>query len=363
MDNKSRYKRQIILPEIGEQGQNKISNARILVVGAGGLGCPALLYLAAAGVGHIGIIDFDNIEETNLQRQILFNTSHIGHSKAKIAAEQLSDLNPDINIEFFAEKLTDKNIEELFKNFDLVIDGSDNFATKYLINDAAVKTATPFIYGSILGFDGQVSVFAVSDCSPCYRCLFPSEPVGHIPNCAQAGVIGAVAGVVGTTQAMEAIKLIVGHESFTPLIGKLWVIDMRSMENSILSLPKDPNCPVCSKDKGDIEFHQISKPCEKLREISTVQLIKDIDKYTLIDVREQNEWDLGHIKGAYHLPLSHMNNGDLPDIEKDKNIVIYCLAGIRSRQAATFLKNAGFTNLTNMSGGYEEWVQYIECLD
>ncbi len=362
MDNQARYKRQIILPEIGAGGQEKLSNASILVIGAGGLGCPALLYLAAAGVGHIGIIDFDKVDETNLQRQVLFKTHHIGRNKAEVAAKELSSLNPDIKIESFAEELTDKNAKELFNRFDIVIDGSDNFATKYLINDAAVKTNTPFIYGSILGFDGQISVFNANDNAPCYRCLFPKAPEAHIPNCAEAGVIGAVAGIIGTSQAMEAIKLIVAHKNFTPLIGKLWIIDMLSMENRLLSLSKDPNCPICSKNKDDIMLNNTPKSNKNISEISTVQLIKDIDKYTLLDVREQNEWDLGHIEGAYHLPLSSMNDGSLPDIAKDKKIVVYCLAGIRSKQAAILLEKEGFSDLTNMSGGYEEWVKYTQCL-
>ncbi len=361
MDNQKRYKRQIILPEIGKDGQGEISNARVLVVGAGGLGCPALLYLSAAGIGHIGIIDFDEVDETNLQRQVLFKTHHIGQNKAEIAAKELSSLNPDIKIEAFAKELSSENIEILFNRFDIIIDGSDNFATKYLINDAAVKTNTPFIYGSILGFDGQVSVFnANEDNAPCYRCLFPKAPEKHIANCAQAGVIGAVAGIIGATQAMEAIKLIVDHQSFKPLIGKLWIIDMHSMENRILSIKKDPKCPVCNKDKDHIMLN--NKSNENISEISTVELIKDIDKYTLLDVREQNEWDLGHIDGAYHLPLSSINKGETPNIGKDKDIAIYCLAGIRSKQAAILLKEKGFTKLTNISGGYEKWVEYSKCL-
>ncbi len=359
MNNQERYKRQSILPEIGKEGQEKILKASVLVVGAGGLGCPALLYLVAAGVGHIGIIDFDNIDETNLQRQILFKAHHIGLNKAEIAAKELRALNPDIKIEAFAKELNARNIVELFGHFDLVIDGSDNFATKYLINDAALKTSTPFIYGSILGFDGQVSVFGAHDVdAPCYRCLFPNPPEENIPNCAQSGVIGAVAGIIGSAQAMEAIKLIANHESFAPLIGKLWVIDMHSMENKLLSLKKDPSCPTCSKNNSDIKLDYAPESCEILREITTLELIENIDKYTLLDVREQSEWDLGHIKGAYHLPLSKISKGILPDMAKDENIVIYCLAGIRSKQAITFLKKAGFTNLINMGGGYEEWVRY-----
>ncbi len=358
MGNKNRYKRQIILPEIGDNGQDKISNASVLVIGAGGLGSPALLYLAAAGVGHIGIIDFDIVDETNLQRQILFNVNDVGENKANAAKAHLNALNPEINIEAIDQELTDENVEELFNRFDIIIDGTDNFATKFLINDAAVKTTTPFIYGSILGFDGQVSVFNACKDSPCYRCLFPSKPTGHIPNCAEAGVIGAVAGIVGTTQAMEAIKLIVAHDSFTPLSGKLWTIDLHTMENKLLSLKKDLNCPVCSKDKDLIMFEYTSPSCGIIPEITIAQVIEEKDNSILIDVREQHEWDAGYIDNAVHVPLSWLMNGNLPDIPKDKSLIMYCLVGIRSNQAAQLLKKAGFKNIANMKDGYKEWIKY-----
>ncbi len=356
MYNKERYKRQIILPEIGIKGQKKISNASILVVGAGGLGCPALLYLTAAGTGHIGIIDFDNVDETNLQRQILFKNDHIGCNKAKTAAQELAKLNPNIDIEYFAEELNDKNIEKLFNRFDLIIDGSDNFATKFLINDAAIKTSTPFIYGSILGFNGQVSAFGASNYSPCYRCLFPSEPKDNIPNCAQNGVIGALAGIIGSTQAMEAIKLIVNHENFAPLTGKLWVIDMNSMENRLLSLNKDPNCPTCNKNKNDIKLNYKSQICNSTPEVTAMQA-KEKTTALLIDVRERDEWDVGHIEGAQHIALSWLNKGNTPELPKDQEIIIYCQKGMRGEKATLLLKNAGFTNATNMIGGYEQWLK------
>ncbi len=361
MDNKNRYKRQIVLPEIGNNGQEKISNASVLVVGAGGLGSPALLYLSAAGVGHIGIIDFDNVDETNLQRQILFDVNDVGENKAKAAKRRLEALNPNINIEAIEEELNDKNVEELFNRFDIVIDGTDNFAAKFLINDAAVKTETPFIYGSILGFDGQVAVFnASSDNAPCYRCLFPAKPTGHIPNCAQNGVIGAVAGIIGTTQAMEAIKLIVMHESFVPLISKVWVIDVHTMETKLLSLKKDLYCSICSKDKDSIMFEYTSPSCNIIPEISLAQVKEEIENGNamLLDVREKHEWDLGYIEGAQHVPLSWLVKGNVPDIPKDKNIIVYCLVGIRSEQAGQLLKAAGFENVVNMKAGYEEWLKY-----
>ena len=353
MENSERYKRQIILPEIGVAGQEKIARASILVIGAGGLGSPALLYLAAAGVGHIGIVDFDDVDETNLQRQVLFQADDVGHNKAKTASKRLNALNPDINIEAIPEELNDKNIESLFNSFDIIIDGSDNFATKFLINDAAVKTGKPFIYGSILGFDGQVSVFNTPN-APCYRCLFPKPPQGHIPNCAENGVIGAVAGIIGVTQAMEAIKLIVGHKSFKPLIGKLWTIDVRSMENRILNLPKDPECAICSKNKSEIELQYVSPICGFIPDITPAQT-RDKTNALLIDVREGYEWDAGHIEGAKHIPLSWLMQGNLPDLPKDQEIILYCQKGMRSKQAAILLQAANFKNLSNMSGGYEKW--------
>ena len=354
--NKSeRYKRQIVLPEIGETGQARINAASVLVIGAGGLGCPILLYLAAAGVGHIGIVDFDSVDETNLQRQVLFNINDIGANKAQAAAAHLHALNSDITIEVFPVALDNSNVEELFNRFDLVIDGTDNFATKFLINDAAVKTSTPFIYGSILGFDGQVSVFGVPD-EPCYRCLFPEPPKGHIPNCAEAGVIGAVAGMIGTVQAMEAIKMIAPHDSFRPFAGRLLTVDMHSMQTRILTLPKNPDCPVCSKNKEDIILEHTSPMCSIIPEITPDQVQHKNDA-RLIDVRERDEWDVGHIDGADHIALSWLMAGNVPEIDKDQDIILYCQKGMRSLQAAQHLAGLGFSNLRNMTGGYEKWLK------
>ena len=226
--DENRYHRQTILPEIGEEGQRKMSVASVLCIGAGGLGCSALLYLAAAGIGHIGIVDFDAVDESNLQRQILYKQDQIGQNKAQAAKDNLLALNDTIKITAFPERLNAGNIEKLLTGFDMIFDGSDNFATKFLVNDAGVKFGKPVIYASILGFDGQVSVFDTKCGSSCYRCLFPKPPTHNIPNCAEAGVIGALAGIVGTTQAMEAIKMIVDHKSLKPLIGKLWTIDART---------------------------------------------------------------------------------------------------------------------------------------
>ncbi len=350
MKNKHRYKRQVTLPEIQTKGQEKLNNASVLCIGAGGLGCPALLYLAAAGIGRIGIVDFDTVDETNLQRQIIFTTNNIGQNKAIAAQNHLTALNPGIKIEAYAEELTNKNAINLFNKYDIIIDGTDNFAAKFLINDAAVKTGKPFIYGSILGFDGQLSVFATAG-GPCYRCLFPEAPKTHIPNCAEAGVIGAVAGIVGTTQAMEAIKLIVGHESFRPLSGKLWTIDMHTMQNRILTLPQNPNCPVCTGTKEEITLHYSSQICAYIPEI-TPENAKNTTAAVIIDVREIEEWQTGNIKNAQHIALSKLMQGHAPDLPRDCEIILYCQRGIRSKQAAQILKEQGYENIKNMTGGY-----------
>lgn len=349
----NRYARQTVLLEIGEYGQRKIAKASVLCIGAGGLGCPALLYLAAAGVGRIGIVDFDVVDETNLQRQVLFTSDQVGQNKADAAQNRLNSLNPDVEIVSYPCELDADNAEQLFSQYDLVIDGSDNFATKFLINDAAVRTGKPFVYGSILGFDGQVSVFNLND-GPCYRCLFPEPPKNHIPNCAEAGVIGAVAGLIGTTQAMEAIKIIVGHEQFESLNSKLWIVDARSMKNRILSLPVNHNCPVCSQKKEDIALQYTSRSCSLIPEIS----IEDAQSNTsslFIDVREDDEWDAGHIEGAEHFALSALMVGKVPDIDKDREIILYCQKGIRSQQALQILKEQGYKNLQSMAGGYAAW--------
>lgn len=351
----NRYARQTILPEIGITGQEKISRASILCIGAGGLGCPALLYLAAAGIGRIGIVDFDMIDETNLHRQILFTMSDIGRNKAIAAKERLHAINPSIIIESHPIQLSKKNAERLFADYDLIIDGTDNFSAKFLINDVAVKCGKPFIYGSVLGFEGQVSVFGTPD-GPCYRCLFPEAPKSHIPNCAEAGVIGAVAGVIGTAQAIEAIKIIAKNKNLTPLSGKLWTLDTRTMSNRLLSLAKNPDCPLCSQRKEDIMIKTTPLFCAPVAEI-TPEETRQNKTAILIDVREQDEWDAGHIDTAKLVPLSGLAQGQMPDLPKDCEIIIHCQRGKRGVQAAQILKENGYTNVSNMCGGYEAWLK------
>ena len=245
----NRYDRQIRLPEIRQEGQDKLLKVSVLCVGAGGLGSPALLYLAAAGVGQIGIVDFDRVDESNLQRQILFDTEAVGKPKVLEAARRLKALNPTIHIESYDEELNTRNAARLFPQYDVIIDGTDNFETKFLINDAAVKFGKPWVYGAIQGFDGQASVFNYKG-GPCYRCLYPEKPKGRIMNCAEGGVIGAVAGLIGVTQALQAIQIISGHENFEPLSGRLMTLDTRTMHTRILALKKNPECAACGKKRN-----------------------------------------------------------------------------------------------------------------
>ena len=351
----NRYDRQIRLPEIGQGGQEKLLNASILCIGAGGLGSPALLYLAAAGVGRIGIIDFDRIDESNLQRQILFDTDDVGKQKALEAAQRLKALNPGIKIEAYDAELSIENVAQLFPIYDIVLDGTDNFETKFLINDAAVKFGKPWIYGAIQGFDGQASVFNYKD-GPCYRCLYPEKPKGHIMNCAEAGVIGAVAGLIGVTQALQAIQIITGHESFEPLSGKLLILDTRTMHTRLLGLKKNADCTTCGAKPDEIVLHYASPVCGFVPEISVMQM-KEKTGHVLIDVREQEEWDQGHIEGAQLWPLSKIIQSRLPDLPQDTDIILHCQKGMRSLQAAQLFIDSGFTDVTSLSGGYEAWLE------
>jgi sulfur-carrier protein adenylyltransferase/sulfurtransferase len=354
--NSNRYNRQVILPEIGDAGQEKLSSARVLIVGAGGLGSPAALYLAAAGTGHIGIVDFDSVDITNLQRQILFNADQQGLSKALAAKKNLSALNPEISIQACHEELNAENALKLFSDYDIIIDGTDNFPAKFLINDAAVKRGKAVIYGSISGFEGQVSVFDATQ-GPCYRCLYAQPPSGHIPNCAEAGVIGALAGIIGSMQAMEAIKLIIAHNSFKPLIGKLWMIDSRTMETRLLDFPKKADCPTCSLPHAKIKLHYESPVCSTFIPEISVEKARKLDKAHFIDVRELNEWQEGHIEGAQHIPLSALLENQEIDLPAAQTYVLYCRSGKRSLQAAQIFMDQGIGNIKNLQGGYVAWSQ------
>lgn len=354
-----KYSRQISLPEIGPAGQEKLAAARVLCIGVGGLGCPALLYLAGAGIGAIGIVDFDKVDESNLQRQVLFTVDDEGKPKAAAAKTRLAALNPDIEIRAYDEELTAENALSLFSSYDIIIDGTDNFAAKFLINDAAIKLGKPVVYGAIQGFDGQVSVFGQKD-GPCYRCLHPQEPKEPIMNCTEAGVIGAVAGLIGTIQALEVIKLIIKHEDLKSLSGKLWLCDTRTMETRTVTVPKNPDCSVCSKAPEDIIPQYASPVCAAttVQEISCGDQI--LQKALFIDVRERSEWEEGHIKGANHLPLSAIQtNPKLYEAPQNKQCcILYCQKGMRSRKAAEILAQAGFTDIYSLKGGYEAWCHH-----
>lgn len=359
----ARYARQIVLPEIGEVGQALLSKARVLVVGAGGLGSPALLYLTAAGVGldshggRIGIIDDDHVDASNLQRQILFRESDQGLPKAAASLAHLTALNSKTRFVSHATRLNASNIVEILSDYDIVVDGSDNFSTKYLINDAAVKLNRAVVYGSILGFEGQVSVFWAQH-GPCYRCIYPEAPTTHIPNCAEAGTLGGIAGVVGSIQAVEACKLALGLDhcrthGLEPLIGKLLIFDALSWDIRKLDLDTNPTCSTCSGSAEAITLADTAPPLcstETTNPISLNDLSELWDSgipLTLIDVREPSEWAAGHLEGALHIPLGTLLTQEdaLDTIDSASVVIVYCQHGIRSAHAVSFLRTKGLTAL------------------
>src|SRR3989338_7180413 len=368
----NRYAGHLVLPEVGVKGQEKIKQGKVLVVGAGGLGSPALMYLAAAGVGTIGIADFDKVEENNLQRQIIHNSKDIGINKTESSKKAILDLNPNVKVEAYDEKLNSKNALKVVKNYDVVIDGSDNFPTRYLVNDACVLSKKPLVYGSIFRFEGHASVFNC-DNGPCYRCLFPNPPPRDaVPSCAEAGVLGILPGVIGTIQATEALKIILGIGE--TLSGRFLVYDALGMSFKELKLSKNKNCRICSENSEIRELMDYEQFCSIKKEeeesldkdeISARQLKKMIDDhedFILVDVREEPEWDICRIKGANLVPLSQIANGNigiLETIEKDRKIVLYCYSGARSAEALGILKDGGFKDLKNLAGGIYSWAVEI----
>ncbi|MEK6949200.1 MAG: molybdopterin-synthase adenylyltransferase MoeB [Nanoarchaeota archaeon] len=368
-----RYARHLVLPEVGLKGQERIKKGKVLVAGAGGLGSPALMYLAAAGVGTIGIADFDKVEENNLQRQIIHSTKDIGALKTESAKNAINNLNPNISVKVYNEKLNSKNALEIIKKYDVVIDGSDNFPTRYLLNDACVLSKKPLVYGSIFRFEGHASVFNYED-GPCYRCLFPNPPPRNaVPSCAEAGVLGVLPGVIGTIEATEALKIILGIGE--TLSGRFLVYDALSITFRELKLGKNKNCPICGespriKELMDYEeFCNIREAEEKSLmedEVSVHQLKKmmdDHEDFVLIDVREEPEWDICKIRGAKIIPLSQIAEGNmdiLENIEIDRKIVLHCHTGARSAQALIILKSLGFKNLKSLVGGIDAWSNEID---
>lgn len=357
---RNRYARQTVLPEIGESGQALLARARILVVGAGGLGSPALLYLTAAGVGLrnqngcIGLIDDDSVDASNLQRQIIFRETDEASPKVEAAVKHLAALNSDTQLVSHQTRLTAANAIEILATYDVIIDGSDNFATKYLVNDAAAKLGKPVVYGSILGFEGQVSVFWARQ-GPCYRCIYPEPSTSHIPNCAEAGTLGGIAGVIGAMQAVEACKLALGREhcrkyGLEPLLGKLLIFDARNWDMRQLELEPSASCPVCSHPADDITLtddSDIACGAGQPKPITLRDLADLMDSgipLTLIDVREAAELAQGQLEGAQHIPLGALlTRADaLDDIDPATLVVAYCQHGIRSAQAVAFLRAKGF---------------------
>jgi adenylyltransferase/sulfurtransferase len=374
-DQIKRYTRHILLPEVGVEGQKKLLAAKVLVVGAGGLGCPISLYLAAAGVGTIGLVDFDTVDASNLQRQILFTTEDVGKPKVEVAAKRLKALNPDVTVNTYAVALKSDNIMDILKDYDMIIDGTDNFPTRYLTNDAAVLQGKPNVYGSIFRFEGQVTVFKAPE-GPCYRCLYPEPPPpGEVPSCAEGGVMGAMVGTIGAIQATEAIKLITGAGK--PAIGKFVIYNSLDVNFRVLKLHKDPDCPVCGKNptvKALIDYEQFcgmkvedtqtKEVAVKKDEITPLELKVMMDEkqdFLLLDVREPNEYDIANIKGSLLLPLSQLpQRFHELDKYKGKNIAVHCKSGVRSQKAINFLKQQGFDHLTNVAGGILGWSDQVD---
>jgi molybdopterin/thiamine biosynthesis adenylyltransferase/rhodanese-related sulfurtransferase len=365
-----RYSRHLIMPEVGMEGQQKLKAAKVLCIGAGGLGSPLALYLAAAGVGTLGIVDFDVVDFTNLQRQIIHSTADVGRPKLESAAEKLKAINPFINLRTFNTRLSSENALDLFREFDIVADGTDNFPTRYLVNDACVLTGKPNVYGSIFRFEGQASVFATEQ-GPCYRCLYPEPPPpGLVPSCAEGGVLGILPGLVGVMQATEAIKLILGIGD--PLIGRLLLIDALGMKFRELKLRKNPDCPACGRNRTITKLIDYNEFCGIRGEetpvsttgIPTIQveeLKRRLDageNLFVLDVREPHEYQICNING-YLIPL-----GDLPkrvsELDSSREIVAHCRSGVRSGKAVEFLQQAGFKKVHNLAGGILAWADRID---
>ena len=378
-DEVRRYSRHLIIPDVGMDGQKRLKNAKVLVIGAGGLGSPALLYLAAAGVGTIGIAEFDEVDESNLQRQVIHGQSDVGKSKALSAKESIAETNPYVNVVLHEERLDNDNVMQVFEGYDLIIDGTDNFATRYMVNDAAYFLGIPYVWGSIYRFDGQASVFApkLVDDAPCYRCLYPEPPPpGMVPSCAEGGVLGVLCASIGSIQVNEAIKLLTGIGD--PLVGKLMIYDALEMEYRKLKVRKDPNCALCGENPTVTELIDYDTFCGALSEeaadaaadstISVVQLehmLKEREEgtldFVLIDVREPNEYDINRIPGAVLIPKGEFLNGSaLEKLPSDKQVVMHCKTGVRSAETLAIVKGAGYADAVHVGGGVVAWVNQID---
>ena len=376
VDEVRRYSRHLIIPDVGMAGQKRLKNAKVLCVGAGGLGSPALLYLAAAGVGTLGIVEFDVVDESNLQRQIIHSQKDIGRPKAESARDRVLETNPYVTVQMHQERLDSSNVMELFAQYDLIVDGTDNFATRYLVNDACVLLGKPYVWGSIYRFDGQASVFW-AEYGPCYRCLYPEPPPpGMVPSCAEGGVLGVLCASIGSIQVTEAIKLLAGIGE--PLLGRLMIYDALEMTYRQVKIRKDPNCAVCGDNPTVTELIDYEAFCGTISEeaaeaardstISVVQLKVMLDEreagnrdFVLIDVREEVEWEIVQIPGAILIPKGQFLDGSaLSNLPTDKQIVLHCKVGGRSAEALAVVQGAGFTDAIHVGGGINAWVAQIE---
>jgi sulfur-carrier protein adenylyltransferase/sulfurtransferase len=367
-DERIRYSRHLLMPEVGMEGQKRLNAAHVLCIGAGGLGSPSAIYLAAAGVGKIGIVDLDEVDLSNLQRQILHGTKDVGRKKLESARDRLRDMNPNVEVDLHECRFTSENAIDLVSGYDIVVDGSDNFPTRYLSNDVCVWAQKPNIYGSVFRFDGQSTVFAPHLGGPCYRCLFPEPPEpGTVPSCAEAGVLGVLPGIIGMVQAIEAIKLILGKGE--SLVGRLLHFDALKMKFREFNVRRDPRCPVCGQQPTitePIDYEQFcgtgGPTAETVPAISVHDLKRKMESngaVTILDVREPFEYEIARIEGSNLIPL-----GELPDrldeLDRDRYTVVHCHSGARSAKAVQLLRRAGFTNVFNLEGGIDEWSEEID---
>jgi adenylyltransferase/sulfurtransferase len=379
IDEVRRYSRHLIIPDVGMSGQKRLKNAKVLVIGAGGLGSPALLYLAAAGVGTLGIAEFDEVDESNLQRQVIHGQSDVGKSKALSAKESIAETNPLVEVILHEERLDNDNVMDVFRGYDLIVDGTDNFATRYMVNDAAYFLGIPYVWGSIYRFDGQASVFAptMGEDLPCYRCLYPEPPPpGMVPSCAEGGVLGVLCASIGSIQVNEAIKLLTGIGE--PLAGKLMIYDALEMEYRKLKVRKDPGCALCGDDPTVTELIDYDAFCGAVSDeaaeaaagstISVVQLeqmIKEREEgtrdFVLVDVREPNEYEINQIPGSVLIPKGDFLNGSaLEQLPSDKQIVMHCKTGVRSAETLAIVKGAGYADAVHVGGGVVAWVNQVD---
>ena len=364
----ARYSRHLIMPEVALDGQKKLKKAKVLTVGTGGLGSPLALYLAAAGVGTIGIVDFDVVDESNLQRQILHGTSDVGRPKVESARDKIKDINPNVEVVVHEEALTSENALEIFEDYDVIVDGTDNFPTRYLVNDACVLLGKPNVYGSIFRFEGQASVFWAEE-GPCYRCLYPEPPPpGLVPSCAEGGVLGILPGAIGTIQATETVKLVLGIGE--PLIGRLLLYDALGMSFREMKLRKDPNCPVCGENPTVTELIDYQEFCgipqanaqaDEVPEITVQELkakMENGEDLNVLDVREPHEYEVANI-GVRLIPLGELPQR-LAELDQSESFAIHCKTGGRSAKAVKLLKDAGFQNVYNVKGGITAWSEEID---